>query len=307
MISHIAMTGLFKSSYLSGIDNFIKMMPGQEDPDGSKIAKGAQNYARTFLPFGSLVNYVETLVDPYKESVPPMSGQDLWADGGEFDSVFFNFMRPIVARIPGLSDRLPNQIDPITGEEVPIQPGIGTNSITDIALLTIPFFPRGIKQADNLWELVHRADYNYKPWRPAGGILTPKEDMAMNARTKDFQIGGKTKAQAIKEYLTQPEVLERLKPLGTSTESHPEIVANMRDIGEEYDRAILSEMIGVDPQLQERIAHTERLRAIKRDGEAEDGEKKAVSENLQKLRRIAGRRDQGLPPIDNPPVVIPTL
>ena len=299
----MAVSGLTNASFLTGVNTLMDTLV-TPDNAGGKFTKAAQQAAKVYTPFGALANYVDTIQDPYREAPSGSGVTPIWGDGGTWDQVFGAFMAPIRARIPGMSENLPVAHDPIFGQPVPITPGVGTSG-SDFLQLTVPFMPRGLADADPVWEKVHQAAPNFRAPMPEGAPeLTQFEIQKLNQRAATFRIGGKTMGQAIGEYLSRPEVEEVLAPLGTSHLVDKAVKAQVTKIAKDYRNAIYIEMLQEDPYLLERDAKTKKLRELEKD----PGNAEAVSEasaQLKQLRQLASREQRGIPrPLGTP--VIPS-
>lgn len=289
-IAGVIVSSMYQNSFLTGVKKFMDMV-SDPDADGQKIVKGAQDYVGVYTPFGGLLNYVETVGDPYKKYVRPESPEQM---ASEWESFWMGFTAPIRARIPGMSADIPDQYDPVYGQLVPTNPGVGNQSYADPAMLAVPFLPRGLAEADPLWERLLQAAPGYRPYSANQKDLTKHEQMAMNRRSADFRIDGKTKAQALEELFSRPEVAATLGPLGTISRVDKVVQGMVMEIENEYGKAILAEMAGQDRDLMQRIATRKLLsEASKKMDNGEETNQLATT--LGQLKALAAQRDRGLP------------
>jgi hypothetical protein len=289
-IAGVVVSSLYQNSFLTGVKKLMDVV-SDPDADGQKITKGAQDYVGVYTPFGGLLNYVETATDPYKKFVRPESPEQM---SSEWENFWMGFTAPIRARIPGMGADIPDQYDPVYGKPVPTNPGVGNQTYADPAMLAIPFLPRGLAEADPLWERILQAAPAYRPYSANQKDLTKHEQMAMNKRSADFRIDGKTKAQALEELFSQPEVAATLGPLGTISRVDRVAQGMVMEIENRYGAAILTEMAGQDPSLMQRVAARKLLTAAAK--KMDNGEEIAeLTTTLGQLKALAARTQRGVP------------
>jgi hypothetical protein len=289
-IAGVVVSSLYQNSFLTGVKKLMDVV-SDPDADGQKITKGAQDYVGVYTPFGGLLNYVETATDPYKKFVRPESPEQM---SSEWENFWMGFTAPIRARIPGMGADIPDQYDPVYGRPVPTNPGVGNQTYADPAMLAVPFLPRGLAEADPLWERILQAAPAYRPYSANQKDLTKHEQMAMNRRSADFRIDGKTKAQALEELFSQPEVAATLGPLGTISRVDRVVQGMVMEIENKYGKAILAEMAGQNPSLLEREAVRKQLKFA---GEKMDNgeELNQLTTRLGQLKALAARTQRGVP------------
>jgi hypothetical protein len=300
----VAVSGLSNASFLTGVNQLVETLVSP-DGSGDRFTALGQQAAKVYTPFGALANYVDTIQDPYREIYRGNKAKPIWGDGGDWAQTIGGMLAPIRARIPGVGDNLPVLHDPIFGEPVPVSPGIGLQGV-DILQLTVPFFPRGLAEADPLWEKVHQSIPKFQAPMPDGAPdLTQQELQKINKRTKTMTLGGQTLAQRLKDYYEQPHVAETLKALGTSHLVDEVIRGEVGVIVKEYRDVIFQEMLVEDPGLVERVAKHKQIAELKKEqGQAEAVQKETVA--LEQLRALASRDQRGIPrALDEP--VIPSL
>jgi hypothetical protein len=289
----IAVSGLTNASFLTGVNQLVETLVSP-DGTGDKFTALGQQMAKVYTPFGALLNYVDTIQDPYREIYRGNRLKPIWGDDGDWAQTIGGLLAPIRARIPGAGDNLPVLHDPIFGEPVPVSPGIGLQG-TDLLQLTVPFFPRGLAEADPLWEKIHQSIPKFQAPMPSGSPeLTQQELQKMNKRTKTYKIDGKTLAQALGAYYDQPEVAATLKALGTTHLVDETVKGQVMEITRQYREKIFSEMLQEDPVLLERQAKLKQLTELKRvQGQAEGVQR--LTTEMEQLRALASREQRGIP------------
>jgi hypothetical protein len=265
MISYVMVSGLFQGSFLEGMNTMFQLM-FDDDPSGKKTIRAVQDYASVFTPFGSLLGMVGQVTNPYREVFRGQTEED--AFWGGISTMWDAFTARIQNRIPGYGSN-PLMRDPIFGEPVPISPGVGTKSVPDILQLAIPFMPRGAAEQDSLYEDIYRLTGGYQPYRGPGEFkLTIHEQQRLNQMMGQVMIGGETKAQAFRRYMSQPDVRAYMAtPFGTSKSVNTKFEEEFRKIESEYGRLAFMRMVAEDPGLTQRYALHEGKKRAKASGD----------------------------------------
>jgi hypothetical protein len=276
------------STFLTGLDNFMSLVMDDRDPDQSKVVKGVQDWTGVYAPFGGMLNYVDQVKAPYQANYR-VEGEQFITDLESFWEVLTARYR---SRMPGEDGGLPNMYDPIYGQPVNTQSGVGSVNAPDPFALAVPFMPRGLAEADDLYAGVFKVMGKYRQWRPTNIPLTLAETQKMNQMTATFTVDGKTKAQRIREVLSSPGAQEFMKqPYGMKGTDNPYKKAIM-EIEREYGEGILEAMSQTDPNLAARRVAEGQLRQAKSnlDAEGQDRAKKVLKE----LRQFSWRSERGL-------------
>jgi len=208
MIVGIGTTGLYQASFLKGVNDLIDAMFNDND-DGIRKVKAIENYARTQLPFGSLLNYVDKIDNPYKQAYDNATFEDVMKvhEGG-----LGIILQKVMDRIPGVGEDQP-LIDQITGEQIPIYPGGGPMGLNPLQM-AVPFAPRGVKSADQTWSRVNQIMGAYREARPTNLKLTQNEQQELNLRMSKERINGLTFKEWINNFYSRADVQALVKEAG---------------------------------------------------------------------------------------------
>lgn len=222
----IMSAGLFEASFLKGLDQFMRVVSAGPDNLDYEFGRGIQNYVATQMPFGSLLAQADRMTNPYKAAYEGASFTEMvrfWeADLGS------GIFGKLLNRMPGFNGN-PPLVDQITGEYVPITPGVGPNGMNPL-LQAIPFLPRQ-SQADEVWDAVMEINGGYLE-KSLGNNLKPTmaEQQAFNATMSNVTINGKTLRQAILEFRARPDVVEYVSKSGVTLRNSA--------IKKEFDRLV---------------------------------------------------------------------
>jgi hypothetical protein len=204
----IMASAMYQASFLQGVEGLVKLF--QQDAD---VARGAavQNWMATQTPFGGLLAYVDRVTDPYKGAYEGSSFLDvLKVHEDTFGTGIFG---KVANRIPGVGTS-PQLIDQLTGEPVPVVPGVGPGGLNPFQM-AIPVFPRN-NRVDDVWQTVFDIKGSYREMSPSSYKLTPKEQQQLNKLMASTQIGGKTLGQRIREFRNRPDVANYLTNRGAA-------------------------------------------------------------------------------------------
>ena len=182
----IGATGLYQASFLKGVNDLIDAAFNDND-DGIRKVRAIENYARTQLPFGSLLNYVDKINDPYRKAYDNATFEDVMKvhEGG-----LGIILERVADRIPGVGDSQA-LIDQVTGEQIPVYPGGGPQGLNPFQM-AVPFAPRGVKSADETWSRIFQIMGTYREARPTNLQLTQNEQQELNLRMSRVRIEGQT-------------------------------------------------------------------------------------------------------------------
>jgi hypothetical protein len=228
----IAASGLYQASFLRGLEPLVKLL--QTDNEYA-LTDVVQQYSAAYMPFGSLLAYVDRVQDPYRSA---------YGDQVTIEQVFKTHEATIgelifgklVNRLPGIGDQ-PQLIDQLTGKPVPIVPGIGPGSLNPLQM-AIPVMPRN-SSADATWQAVMEIKGSYTEKRPPFR-LTGKEQQQLNALMANSTVSGRTLAQRVADYRRRADVEQFVSSKGAMTPSAKFRVERGLDqiIREHYDLAL---------------------------------------------------------------------
>ena len=205
-VGTVMVQGLFNGSFLKGVDDLSNAL-FNDDEEGKGKARAVQNYVSTQTPFGSLLNYVDKINDPYRKAYAGASFADVWKV--HEDTWTNGIMARVTDRIPGFSEKQPTMIDQVSAKPVPIYPGAGPMGLNPLQL-AIPFMPRGEESADKTWQQIYEINGRYREWRPNMDV-TNAEQQAINKLMGTIRIGGQTYSQAINQFYNRADVREYIK------------------------------------------------------------------------------------------------
>jgi len=249
----IMSAGFFEASFLTGFDDFMRIVTAGKDWD-YEMGRGVQNYVATQMPFGSLLAQIDRTTSPYKRAY----------EGATFTE-FFKYWElemgegvfgKLLNRMPGFENQ-PPLTDQLTGEYVPVTPGVGPNGLNALQQ-AVPFYPRNTS-ADPVWDAVMdiRGTYQEKSFAPElKGSRT--EQQAFNKVMSQIKINGRTVSQAILAYRARPEVEEFVRKKGVVLRG-ADIQDDLDKIIRKYHERAKREFIRSNPNLIERLQVAEAL------------------------------------------------
>ena len=107
-------------------------------------------------------------------------------------------------RLPGVGSA-PQLVDQLTGNPVPIVPGVGKTGLNPLQM-AIPVMPRN-SPADAVWQAVFDIKGAYTEVKPNdAGEVTQPEQQRFNALMAGTRVGGRTLAQRILAVRKRPDV-----------------------------------------------------------------------------------------------------
>lgn len=208
----IMTSGLYQASFLKGINDVIDIVGDPSSSVGVKGGRAVQNWMATQTPFGGLLNYVDKVVDPFKHAYGGATlGEVMKVHEDTFGTGIFS---KIADRIPGFNGT-PGLVDQITGLPVPAVPGGGPGGLNPLQM-AVPFMPRGVKGADDVWSAIYSIKGSYTEKRPTNLKLTNGEQQDLNRRMASIVIDGKTVRQAVMDYYRSAEVQQYVSKRGAA-------------------------------------------------------------------------------------------
>lgn len=267
----IAASGLYQASFLQGVETLLKV--GQEDSDYA-LGAAIQNYAATQTPFGGLLSFVDRVQDPYKGAYEGASFAEVMKV--HEDTFGTGIFGKLANKIPGLGTA-PQLVDQLTGEPIPVVPGIGPGGLNPLQM-AIPIMPRN-SRADEVWQTVWDVKGSYIEKSPKGKYkLTAKEQQQLNGYMANATVGGKTLRERIMEFRARPDVSQYIGRKGAAV---PGVAFGIerdlnRIIDEHYDQA-LNQLLSSNPDvaMRERLYQAKGQAALNNDI---DGANQAGSE-----------------------------
>ena len=210
-IGTVMVSGLYQGSFLKGVDDLSSAI-FNDDTEGKGKARAVQNWVSTQTPFGSLLNYVDKLNDPYRKAYGGAEWKDIWAV--HEDTWLNTIFARVVDRIPGFSEAAPTMVDQVNALPVPIYPGSGPQGLNPLQL-AIPFMPRGSASADKTWQRIYDINGRYREWRPNMDVKN-SEQQAINKLMGTIRINGLTYSEAINQFYSRGDVQQYIKNKGAA-------------------------------------------------------------------------------------------
>ena len=255
VVAGIGVSGLYQASFMKGINDLIDAA-FNDNEDGLLKVRAIENYARTQLPFGSLLNYIDKIDDPYRQAYDNATFEDVMKvhEGG-----LGIILQKVAERIPGVGDSQP-LIDQISGEQIPVYAGGGPMGLNPMQM-AVPFAPRGVKSADQTWQRVYQIMGAYREARPTNLKLTQDEQQALNKRMSEVRIDGLRFEEWINRFYSRADVQGLVKQAGGVL---PEGRLGIRDefnkMKRKYMQLALEDISAVSDNLLQRRLLTERIK-----------------------------------------------
>ena len=281
VISGIMVSGLYQASFLTGVDNVMGALFGDNE-QGSLKTKAVQNYIATQTPFGSLLNYVDKASDPYARAYKGATFEEVLAVHENGLGLLF---ARVADRMPGMGGQ-PLAVDQISGSNIPAYYGGGPAGINPLQL-AIPFAPRGVASADKTWSKVYDIVGQYTEAKPTGLRLTQAEQQKLNAQMATERIGGVTFSQWIDRFHARPDVQRYIaNKNGTLTEMRDAIENEFNRVKNKYMNQAFERITVSDRNLYQRRALLENARLkAKRNDTSYSNELDQIDELLRDARR----------------------
>ena len=257
MVTSVAVSGIYQSSMLTGLDQMISIFTGGLDDVDRRSAAAVQRYVATQVPMSGALAYLDRGIDPYKSAYQEPSWNAFFSGFAEqFGNGVFG---KVADRFPGAGANRPLQIDQIGGEPIPIYPGVGPTGINPM-LAGFPLVPRK-SPSDPAWQAVYEIGMGWTDYKPNGYKLTPGEQARLNTVMGNIQLNGKTLRQAIMEYRRQPEVDAFVRNKGGVLEGQATAVERgLNRIKRQYGQAALQQLSGGNVSILQRAALSQELR-----------------------------------------------
>jgi hypothetical protein len=276
-LASIMVSGLYQASFLKGINDVVDIVSDPSATFGKKGGRTIQNWMATQTPFGGLLNYVDKVVDPYKHAYEGATFTEVMRV--HEDTFGTGIFGKIADRIPGFNGT-PAMVDQIAGALVPALPGAGPSGLNPLQM-AVPFMPRGIKGADDVWTAIYSIKGSYQEKRPTDMRLTNAEQQDLNARMSRMVLNGKTVREAILEYYNSTAVQKYVGNRGAAfSDVRTKVEAGFDQIVNDYYQAALTGLMTDNRQVRERALLREGMKQA-----AEQG-------NFDEARSIDGRIDE---------------
>ena len=256
--------GLYEASFLTGLNNMMRIVSAGPDNIDYELGRGVQNYFATQTPFGSLLAQVDRMQNPYKAAYEGATFSEMmnFAEVELGQGVFGKMLN----KFPGFEGQ-PPLVDQVTGQKVPITPGVGPNGMNPL-LQAIPFLPRQTN-ADSVWQAVFDIQGSYSQKNlPADLLPTTDEQQQFNGIMAETRIDGKTLAEAIVEFRNLPEVQEYVAKSGVVLKGS-EINRQFNRILTAYASRAKNVLLNNSPNLSERASLVEAANYAERSGNVE--------------------------------------
>ena len=256
--------GLYEASFLTGLNNMMRIVSAGPDNIDYELGRGVQNYFATQTPFGSLLAQVDRMQNPYKAAYEGATFSEMmnFAEVELGQGVFGKMLN----KFPGFEGQ-PPLVDQVTGQRVPITPGVGPNGMNPL-LQAIPFLPRQTN-ADSVWQAVFDIQGSYSQKNlPADLLPTTDEQQQFNGIMAETRIDGKTLAEAIVEFRNLPEVQEYVAKSGVVLKGS-EINRQFNRILTAYASRAKNILLNNSPNLSERASLVEAANYAERSGNVE--------------------------------------
>lgn len=245
----IMTSGLYQASFLKGVNDVIDIVGDPGSTVGVKGSKAVQNWMATQMPFGGLLNYVDKVVDPFKHAY---GGATLTEVMKVHEDTFgTGIFAKIADRFPGFNGT-PGLVDQISGLPVPAVPGAGPGGLNPLQM-AVPFMPRGIQAADDVWTAIFNIKGSYQEKRPTNLRLTNAEQQDLNRRMANLVIDGKTVRQAVMDYYRRADVQQYVQKRGAAfMDVRTKIEQGLDRVIDNYYQAALQDTLDSNGDLRKR-------------------------------------------------------
>lgn len=276
----IALSGLYQASFLTGVDRLVRAI---QDPEYSG-ARAVQSWWATQTPFGGLLAFVERSVDPFKSAYEGSTFSDVMrVHEDAFGTGMFGQM---ANRLPGVGSA-PQLVDQLTGNPVPIVPGVGKTGLNPLQM-AIPVMPRN-SPADAVWQAVFDIKGAYTEVKPNdAGDVTQPEQQRFNALMSQTRIGGKTLGQRILAFRRRPDVQRFVEQRGSALSgTKTKIEQEFAKLISEHKSIAIQQLIESDKGYQERVMVKASSDVFKRENRVQEA--REMDQKLDDLYQRARR------------------
>ena len=268
--------GLYEASFLTGLNNMMRIVSAGPENIDYELGRGVQNYFATQTPFGSLLAQVDRMQNPYKAAYEGATFSEMmnFAEVELGQGVFGKMLN----KFPGFEGQ-PPLVDQVTGQKVPITPGVGPNGLNPL-MQAIPFLPRQTN-ADPVWQAVFDIQGSYSQKNLDQKLLpTAGEQQQFNGIMAETRIDGKTLAEAVMEFRNLPEVQEYVRKSGV-TLLNSEIQRRFKRIFTSYANRAKNIMLNSNANFAERAALVEAANYAEKAGNVE--QYKSINQQIEGL------------------------
>jgi hypothetical protein len=275
-IAGLLTAGLYEASFLTGVNNLMRLATAGPENFDYELGRGVQNYFATQTPFGSLLAQVDRMQNPYKAAYEGATFSEMinFAEVELGQGVFGKMLN----KFPGFEGQ-PPLVDQVTGQKVPITPGVGPNGLNPL-MQAIPFLPRQTN-ADPVWQAVFDIQGSYSQKNLDQKLLpTAGEQQQFNGIMAETRIGGKTLAEAVMEFRNLPEVQEYVRKSGV-TLLNSEIQRRFKRIFTSYANRAKNIMLNSNANFAERAALVEAANYAEKAGNVE--QYKSINQQIEGL------------------------
>ena len=276
----IAVSGLYQASFLTGVDRLVRTV---QDPEYSG-ARAVQSWWATRTPFGGLAAFIDRSVDPFKSAYEGSTFSDVMRV--HEDAFGTGMFGQVANRLPGLGSA-PQLVDQLTGNPVPIVPGVGKTGLNPLQM-AIPVMPRN-SPADAVWQAVFDIKGAYTEVKPNdAGDVTQPEQQRFNSLMSQTRVGGRTLAQRILAFRRRPDVQRFVEQKGSALSgTKTKIELEFAKLISEHKTIAVQQLIQSDKAYQERVMVKASSDVFKRENRV--GEAREMDERLDDLYQRARR------------------
>jgi hypothetical protein len=158
-------------------------------------------------------------------------------------------------------------VDQVTGQGVPITPGVGPNGLNPL-MQAIPFLPRQTN-ADPVWQAIFDIQGSYSQKNlPKDLLPTSTEQQQFNGLMAEVKVDGKTLAQAVIEFRNRPDVREYVAKSGVVLRNS-DINREFKRLFNDYASRAKNVLLNNNPNLAERASLAEAANYAEKIGNAE--------------------------------------
>lgn len=276
----IVASGFYNATFLTGVQQLSEMLNPDKRSNVSldqRLGKGVQNYMAALTPFGGMLNYLDKSVDPYRHIYGSEGISKIFS--AHENAMGRGVFGKVADRVPGIGNT-PVLIDQLTGRPIPVMIGNGPQGLNPLQM-ALPFLPRGYTDADSTWKMAYEISPRYNEKQPGADDvkLTLAEQQQVNAEMAKVIIGGKTVADAVRDFHGRPEVQEYIKAKrGLYTSVRVDIEEDFDAMLSKYFQVALDNVVARNPSMIQRRALGLDNRRRKKMNDPE-----GVTENIKRI------------------------